>query len=54
MCVYLREMSSYVNESTYIRMLIVALAIIALNGKYSKYSSVFEWKNKLWYNYTNE
>lgn len=54
MCVYPREMSSYVHENTCVRMLIVALVVIALTWKHSKHSSILEWKNKLCYNYTIE
>lgn len=45
--VYPREMKAYVHKNTCTRMFIVALFIIAPNGKRPRFPSAQEWVNKL-------
>ena len=46
-----RKMKTYADTNTYTLMFTTALFII---GKQTKYPSIEEWVNKIWYIYTTE
>ena len=51
---YPKELKTYVYTETFTRMFVASLSIHAKTWKQSKYLSVDEWKNKLWYIQTME
>ena len=44
-----KELNTYVHAKTCMWMLIAVLLVFAKTWKYPRYSSVGEWKSKLWY-----